>query len=98
MHVELLEDVMNVVLDRRVFDAEAPGDLLVRQALVDEVDDLQLARGESADSHGRTSLEREGTDPPEEAACDARGRHRTPPRATPCNTLTRSSAEALLGR
>ena len=47
LDVELLEDVVHVVLHRRDLDPELHAHLLVREPLVDEVDDLQLARGQA---------------------------------------------------
>src|SRR4051794_26388042 len=41
---QLLEDRVHVVLDRRYFDAELSRDLRVRKPLVDETDDVVLAR------------------------------------------------------
>src|SRR5689334_454970 len=43
---ELAEDVLDVRADRLAGQHEARGDLLGRAALVEEVDDLPLARGE----------------------------------------------------
>jgi hypothetical protein len=43
MDIQLLANVMNVVFDRRRFDTQLPGDLLVRQAAIDQLRDLQLA-------------------------------------------------------
>src|SRR5688500_19545461 len=45
-HAELLEDVGPVRLDRLLADREQLGDLAVRVALGDELDDLLLARRE----------------------------------------------------
>src|SRR5215204_229795 len=41
-HVELVEDVMHVVLDRRQFDDQPTGDLLVAQPCIDQREDLRL--------------------------------------------------------
>src|ERR671924_618586 len=45
-HLKLLEDVVHVVLDRRQLDREAGRDLLVRAAVVDQLQDLALADGQ----------------------------------------------------
>ena len=50
---ELLEDVRDVRLDRRLADEELLPDLCVRQARGDEAEDLVLARGELAELLGR---------------------------------------------
>ena len=47
--VELLEDVGDVGLDRRVADEQPLGDLGVREALGDQAEDLELARGQLVD-------------------------------------------------
>src|SRR6266511_4949486 len=46
--VELLEDVVDVVLDRRDLDRERRGDLLVREALLDQPQDVELPRRQLA--------------------------------------------------
>src|SRR5205085_8865353 len=51
-HLELLEDVVNVVLHRRHLDVEPRGDFLVRQPLPDQADDLALARRQLGRSPG----------------------------------------------
>ena len=43
MHFEFLAQVVHVILDRRSFDAEPAGDLLVREPAIDQMCDLQLA-------------------------------------------------------
>src|SRR6266576_3169985 len=46
MHLELLENVVNVILHGRHLDAQAAGDVLVRQAIVEQAHNLQLPRRE----------------------------------------------------
>src|SRR5688572_2054472 len=48
LHVELAQDVMNVILDGRVLDTERKRDLLVRQALAHQLGDLLLTLGQRA--------------------------------------------------
>src|SRR4051812_41100261 len=45
-HAELLEEVVDVVLDGRHLDVQPRRDLLVGEALVDQLDDLDLPGGE----------------------------------------------------
>src|SRR5918994_7752031 len=42
--IELLGGVVDVVLERGELDRERPGDLLVREARLDQAQDLELAR------------------------------------------------------
>jgi hypothetical protein len=64
--LELLEDVMDVVLHGRDLDAEAAGNLLVRQALVQQLQHLQLASGEAADRRRGTMAGGQRRDPAEQ--------------------------------
>jgi len=46
MDIELFQEVVHVVLDRCHFDSEASSDLLVREILVNEPNNLSLAAGQ----------------------------------------------------
>lgn len=46
MDLELVEDVVHVILHRGRLDPQLPRDLLVGQAAVDEIPNLQFALGE----------------------------------------------------
>src|SRR5262245_16048426 len=48
-HFELLEHAMHVILHRRELDAERAGDFLVGQTLLDEGENLALAKRQSSD-------------------------------------------------
>src|SRR5688500_19676752 len=61
MHLELVEDVVHVVLHRARPDAEARGDLLVAEALIDEHEDLALASGKREIDRRRGRRERGNT-------------------------------------
>ena len=49
MDAQLVEEVVDVILDRRHFDAEPGGDFLVREVLADELRDLALAVSQERD-------------------------------------------------
>jgi hypothetical protein len=68
VHLELLQDVVDVILDGGYFDPQPLSDLLVRKTLVDEPHDLALAaRQMRLDSIG-AAMGREGGDPAKERA------------------------------
>src|SRR5258708_6768842 len=46
MHLKFLENVVDVVLDRRDLDAEVTGDLLVGESLIHEAQGLELPLGQ----------------------------------------------------
>jgi hypothetical protein len=46
MHLKLLENVVDVILHGRHFNAQATRDVLVRQTLSEYAEDFQLARRE----------------------------------------------------
>jgi hypothetical protein len=71
--LELLEDVVDVVLHGGDFDAEAAGDLFVRQALGQELQDLQFAAGEGAQRWLGAVAGRQGRDPAEQGPSDPGG-------------------------
>src|SRR5204863_7264724 len=73
VHLELLQDIVDVILDGGHLDPQPLGDLLVRDALVDEPHDLALALGEMRwDSSGAASA-REGGDPAQQRALSGGG-------------------------
>src|SRR6185312_11584707 len=51
--LHLLQDIVDVVLDRRDLDREVPGDLLVGQAALDQRHDLPFAGGQIIRSRRR---------------------------------------------
>ncbi|SRR6266576_1686447 len=68
VHLELLQNIVNVVLHGRHLDPQPLGDLLVREALVDEPHDLALSVGETRwDSIG-AAIGRESGDPAKQRA------------------------------
>jgi len=68
---ELLEDVVDVVLDRRHLDAQAGGDLLVGESLPDEAEDLALAAGQQHVGRRRADVGRQRGEAAHEARRDA---------------------------
>src|SRR5437773_5136705 len=56
MHIELLEKVVDVVLDRRHLDPQAIRDLFVRQILSYQTHDLTLSRGQTPLTHARVTM------------------------------------------
>src|SRR5918994_7230894 len=59
MDVELLEDVVDVILDGRELDRELLGDLLVRAALLDQPQDVELPRRQPSLDRVEPALARE---------------------------------------
>ena len=82
MNVELVQDPVNVVFDRRDRDAEALRDLLIRKALVEQVGDLQLTGRKARVGEGPAGARRPSSDPPKQAGRDSRGAPSLPPRDT----------------
>ena len=69
-HVELFENVVDMVFDGRGTDPQAPCNLLVRMTLVDQLNDLELSACESGDARIRPVRIYKHGQPPEERACD----------------------------
>ncbi len=69
----LFEDLVHVVLHRRQLDAELLGDLLVREAGIDQVKDLELPRGQR---RGFAPVDRRVGADPRDGAAAARGERR----------------------
>src|SRR5439155_13558235 len=68
VHLELLQNIVNVVFHGGHLDPQPLRDLLVREALIDEPHDLALALGETRwDSIG-AAIGREGGDPAQQRA------------------------------
>ena len=71
-NVQLFENVVDMVFDGRGTDPQAPCNLLVRMALVHQLDDLEFSACESRDARiGPMRICKRGQ-PPEEGACDLR--------------------------
>src|SRR5436305_1087702 len=64
MYLQFLEDVVDVVLHSPDFDGQTPSDLLVRESLVNEPDDLLLTHGQAADLGVRLALRGQPCDAP----------------------------------
>src|SRR5215204_5446747 len=76
MNAELAEDVMDVVLDGRQLDAEVPRDLLVREPLVYQLEDLALSCCERLDRIYLSPAPRERGEPSHERRHDGGGAER----------------------
>src|SRR5947207_13976154 len=68
VHMELLQNIVNVVLHSGHLDPQPLRDLLVREALVDEPHDLALALGEMRWDSAGAAIGREGGDPAQQRA------------------------------
>ena len=97
MNAKLLEDVVHVILHGRELDVQSRHDLLVGKAEVEELHDLELARGELHLTQRRRVPCGERRHPSNDAGGHPRGTIASP-RATLSMLAIRSSAEPSRGK